>query len=238
MYRSSQVPRPYRANWLLCTTHQLAHSSPPSHAQSVRGRTSTSLPMGLLVTNPRGLSHQQVIVISSLVYILDRKLAEGHLPNYVATWRQGGSCHAPAWDPEGGKCQVAEKQALENPSWEVTDKEAARQGMLLSQVPKSSEHAPLPHWNSLSDPKFKDNVNDFKTVTAGPFGAHSPMWLLWLYTHEVNPGQCAAQAKYQRKQLNQWGLFPEFNGLQESVKQGGRVNEAELISISDLTVTT
>lgn len=42
--RSSQVSRSDNANWLLCTTYQLAHSSPTSHAQSVRDRARTTPP--------------------------------------------------------------------------------------------------------------------------------------------------------------------------------------------------
>lgn len=38
--------------------------------------------MGLLVTHPWGMGHQQVILTSSLVYILEGELAEGHLSNY------------------------------------------------------------------------------------------------------------------------------------------------------------
>lgn len=117
-----------------------------------------------------------------------------------------------------------QKQALENPYWEVTGREVARQGMLLSQVPKPSEHAPLPLWNSLPKTKFKDNINDFKTLTSGPFGAHSPMWLFWLYTHEVNPDQCAAQAKYQRKQeFSAMRFLPRIKWSSGKCEARGRV---------------
>lgn len=141
-----------------------------------------------------------MIITSFLVHILEGELAEALLSNYVASWRQGGCCHARAWDLEDGTYQVAEKHALENPSQEVVGREAARQEMLLSQAPMPSEYAPLPHWNSLLKSKFKYNINDFKTMTTRPFWAHSPVWLQWLYIHEVNPGQCAAQEKYEREQ--------------------------------------
>lgn len=54
------------------------------------------------------------------------------------------------------KYQVEEKQALESPSqgW-VYGREAAREGMSLSQVTK---HVPLAPWNSLPKHRFKGNL--------------------------------------------------------------------------------
>ena len=164
----------------------------------------------------------------------------------MGSWRQKQKAATmPQPDPEGidyFQYHVAEKQASENQSQDVTGREAARQSMPLNQVPRPLEHAPFPQWNSLPKPQFKGNIYDFKTVATGPFWAYSPVWLLWLYTHEVNPGECAAQAEYERKQVLHLADSEVYSQnwmvLRKVWSQGVGRNEAELINISDLKVTT